>query len=87
MHHQVQDQIWHVHARKGPEIMDMWLQEMCLWLVFSPKGAQLLVREEGQDSSFCQKECQQHLQYYEKTGSKNADRTPNRGQQVSVITQ
>ena len=40
-----------VHKAQGPEIMASKLQNMYIWLGFSPKAAKLLIREQGLDSS------------------------------------
>ena len=46
----VMQRILHVDQKQGPEIMASWLQDMCIWLGFSPKAAKLLLREQGPDS-------------------------------------
>ena len=67
--------------------MASWLQDMYIWLGFSSKAAKLLVREKGLDSP----ERLQSLTYkcvydicnvMRKPGSKNANRKPDREQQV-----
>ena len=50
MPHQLEAWIPFVHAAQGPEIMASWLQDMYLWLEFSPEAAKLLIREQGLDS-------------------------------------
>ena len=41
--------ILRVHMARGPEIMASKLQDMYIWLGFSPEAATLFVREQGLD--------------------------------------
>ena len=66
------------------------LQNMYIWLGFSPKTAKLLIREQGLDNPdrlriLMDKNVDDICNVVRKPGGKNADGTPNRGQQVSVI--
>ena len=72
--------------------MALWLYDMYIWLGFSPKAATLLVREQGLDSPerlrvLTAKNVNDICNVMRKPGSKNADRTPERGQQISFIVQ
>ena len=83
--------LW-VHRAWGPEIMASKLQNMYIWLGFSPKAAKLLVREQGLDSPdrlrvLTDKNVDDTCNVMRKQGSKNAIGTPEREQQVSVIAQ
>ena len=83
--------LW-VHKAQRPEIMALWLQDMYVWHGFSPKAAKLLVREQGLYSSerirvLANKNVDDTCNVVRKTGGKNADGMPNRGQQISVIAQ
>ena len=74
----------------GAEIVTLWLQDMYLWLRFSPEAARLLIREHGLDSPdslrvLTDKNVDDICNVMREPGSKNSDGTPNRGQQVSVI--
>ena len=65
--------------------MALWLQDMNLWLGFSSKEARMLVREQGLDSpeslrAFMDKNVDDIYNLVRKPGSKNANRTPDRGQ-------
>ena len=68
------------------------LQDMYIQLGFSPKAAKLLIREQGLDNPdrlrvLTDKNVDDICNVMRKPGSKNADGTPNRVQQVSVIAQ
>ena len=68
------------------------IHNMYIWLGFNPKAAKLLVSEQGPVSpdrlSFLtDKSIDDICNVVRKPGSKNADGTPDRGQQVSVIAQ
>ena len=81
-----------VHQEQGPEIMALWLQDMYIWLGFSPKAAKLLIKEQGLDSSerlrvLTDTNVDDIYDVTRKPGGKNANGTPSRGQQVSVIAQ
>ena len=70
----------------------MWLQDMYLWLGFSPDAAKLLIREQGLGSperlrALTDKNLDDICNILKKPGDKNVNGMPNRGQQVSVITQ
>ena len=72
--------------------MALKLQNMYIRLGFSPKAAKLLVREQGQDNPDRLRVCidknvHDICNVTRKPGSKNANGTPNGGQQVSVIAQ
>ena len=65
---------------------------MYVWLGFSPKAAKLLVREQGLDSPeglrvLTNKNNDDICNVMRKSGGKNADGTPDKGQKVSVIAQ
>ena len=79
------------HKVAEPKIMVSWLWDMYLWLGFSPKAATLILREQGQNSDrlriLTDKNVDDICNVTRKPGGKNANRTPNRGQQVSVIAQ
>ena len=68
------------------------LQNMYIKLGFSPKAAKLLVREQGLDNPdrlrvLTDKNVDDICNVVRKPGDKNANGTPDRGQQVSVIAQ
>ena len=72
--------------------MALWLQDMCLWHGFSPKASRLLIREHGLDSLdklrvLMDKIVDGICNVVKKSGNKNAERMPNREQQVSVMVQ
>ena len=72
--------------------MALSLQNMYIWLKFSPKAAKLPIREPRLDSPerlkvLTDKNVDDIGNVMRKPGSKNADGKPNRGQQVSVIAQ
>ena len=72
--------------------MALKLQDMYTRLGFSPKAAKLLVREQGLNSPdrlrvLTDKNVDDICNVMRKPGGKNADGTPDRGQQVSVIAQ
>ena len=84
--------VWVQRDYKGHEIMALKLQNMYVWLRFSPKAAKLLIREQGLDNSnrlrvLTDKNVNDICNVMRKPGGKNADGTPDRGQQVSVIAQ
>ena len=92
MHCNVLQKIQHVHQEQGPEIMTLWLQDMYIWLEFSPKAAKLLIKKQGLDSHerlrvLIDKKVNYICNLVRNPGGKNADRMPNREQQVSVIAQ
>ena len=83
--------LW-IDRAQGPEIMATKLQNMYIQLGFSHKAAKLLVREQGLDNSdslrvLTNKNVNDICNVVRKPGSKNANMTPNRGQQVLVIAQ
>ena len=68
------------------------LQDIYIWLGFSPKAAKLLVSKQGLDRHdrprvLTDKSFDDICNVVRKPGGKNADGTPNRGQQVSMIAQ
>ena len=72
--------------------MASWLHHIDIWLEFSPEAAKLIIREQGLDSPvkmrvLTDKNVSDILNVMRKPGSKNADGMPDRGQQVSVISQ
>ena len=72
--------------------MALKLQNMYVWLGFSPKATKLLVREQGLDNPdrlrvLINNNVKDIYNVMRNPGSKNADGMPNRGQQVSVIPQ
>ena len=72
--------------------MTSWRQDMYIHLGFSPEAAQLLVREQGLDSPYrlrvlTDKNVDDICNVMRKPCKKNANRMPNKGQQVSVIAQ
>ena len=65
---------------------------MYIWLGFSPEAAKLLISEQKLDSPdrlrvLTDKNVDDIFNVVRMPGGKNADGTPNRGQQVSVIAQ
>ena len=65
---------------------------MYIWLGFSPEAAKLLISEQRLDSPdrlrvLTDKNVDDIFNVVRRPGGKNADGTPNRGQQVSVIAQ
>ena len=82
-----------VHMARGPEIMALKLKNRYIQLGFSPKATKLLIREQELDNPdrlrgvLTDKNVDDICNIVRKSGSKNANRTSNRGQQVSVITQ
>ena len=82
--------ILRVHRAQGPEILALKLQDMYIWLGFSPEAVKLLIREIGLDSperprALTNKNVNDICNVMRKLGGKNADGMPNRGQQVSLI--
>ena len=72
--------------------MALKLQNIYIQLRFSSKAAMLLVREQGLDNPYrlrvlMDKNVDDICNVMRKPGKKNANRTPNRGLQVSVIAQ
>ena len=72
--------------------MALNLQNMFIQFGFSPEAAKLLVREQRLDNPnrlrvLTEKNVDDICNVVRKPGGKNADGTPNRGQQVSVIAQ
>ena len=70
--------------------MASWLQNMYIRLGFSPEAAKLLISEQGLDSperlrDLTDKNVNDICNVVRKTGCKNDNGIPNRGQQVSVI--
>ena len=70
--------------------MALKIQKMYVCLGFSPKAAKLLFREQGLDNPnrlkiLTDKNVDDICNVMRKPGSKNTNRTPDRGQQVSVI--
>ena len=75
-----------------PEIMASWLDDMYIQLELSPEAAKLLIKEQGQDIPerlriLTNKNVDDICNVMRKTSSKNANETPDRRQQVSVIAQ
>ena len=65
--------------------MASWLQDMYIWLGFSPEAAMLLIREQGLDSPerlrvLTDNNVNGICNVMRKPGSKNVDGTPDRGQ-------
>ena len=84
--------IQQVHSKQGPKIMALRLQDVYIWLGFSPNAAKLLVRVQELDSPdrlrvLTDKNVDDVCNVMRKPGSKNANGMPDRGQQVSVIAQ
>ena len=84
--------ILRVHRAQGPKIMASKLQYRYIQLGFSPKAAKLLIREQGLDNPdrlrvLTDKNVDDICNVVRKPGGKNADGTPDRGQQVSMIAQ
>ena len=76
----------------GSEIMASWLQDMYIRLGFCSKAAKLLIGEQGLGSPgrlriLTNKNVDDICNVVRKPSGKNADETPNRGHQVSVIAQ
>ena len=72
--------------------MDSWLQDMYLWLRFSPKAAKLLLREQGVESAerlrvLTNKNVDDICNVMRKPGHNDANGMHDKGQQVSIITQ
>ena len=72
--------------------MALWLLDMYILLGHSSKAAKLLIREQGLDSPerprvLMNKNVDDILNVARKPGGKNANVSPNRQQQVSVIAQ
>ena len=72
--------------------MASWLQDMQLWLRFSPEAATLLLREQGLDSLerlrvLTDKKFDDIYNIMRKPCGKNANGTLNGGKQVSVTAQ
>ena len=72
--------------------MVSWLQDMYLWLGFSYVAARLLVRDQGLDSHermrvFMDKNVDDICNVMRNPGIKKADGAPDRGHQLSVISQ
>ena len=70
--------------------MALWFQDMYLQVRYSSEGSLLLIREQGLDS--CERlrvlthnNFVEICNFFRMTGDENANRTPNRGQQVSLI--
>ena len=68
------------------------LQDMYIWLGFSPKADKLLIREQGLDHPdrlrvLNNKNVDDICNAMRKPGSENANGMPDRGQQVSMISQ
>ena len=68
------------------------IQDMYIRLGFRPEAAKLLIREQGLDSPdrlrvLTDENVDDICNVVRKPGGKNADRMPDRGQQVSVIVQ
>ena len=90
MNHKVAERIEQVHWVRGPAIMALWLQDMYLQFGFGSEAVRLLARERGLDSTerlrvFTVKNVNDIWTVMRKPGNKNADGTPDRGQQISVI--
>ena len=72
--------------------MVLKLQNMYVWLGFSPKAAKFLIRVQGLDNPdrlriLTDKNVDDICNVMMKPGGKNANETRNRGQQVSLIAQ
>ena len=81
-----------MYKEQGTKIMALLLQDMYIWLGFSPKAAKLFIRKQGLNSSerlrvLTDKNINDICHVVRKSGSKNANETSDRGQQVSVIAQ
>ena len=66
------------------------LLDRYLWLGFSPKAAKFLIKKQGLDSPERLRILMDNnvdCNVTKKPGGKNADRTPNRVQQISVIAE
>ena len=90
MNQDIAKRIQHLHWQWGPEIMVLWLQDMYIWLGFSPKGTRLLVTEQGNNPKrlwvLIDKNNDDICNFVRKPGGKNANKMPHRGQWVSVIS-
>ena len=80
------------HQEQGPDVMASWLQDLFIQLGFSPEAAKLFIREQELDSLvrlrvLTDKNVDDICTVMRKPGCKNANGTPDRGQQVSVIAQ
>ena len=92
MPHNVMQRIQWVHQEQGPKIIASWLHKMYIWLGFSPKAANLLNEEKETDSPerlrvLTDKNVDDIYNNARKPGSKNANQTPDGGQQASFIAQ
>ena len=72
--------------------MASWLHNMYIQLGFSPKAAKLLIKEQRLDRpdrlpALTEKNVNDICNVMRNPGSKNTDRMPNRGKQVSMIAQ
>ena len=70
--------------------MVSWLQDMYIWLGFSPEAAKLLIREQGLDSPerlSTDKNVDDICNVVRKPGGKNAHGMSNKRQHISVIAQ
>ena len=72
--------------------MASWLSNMNLWLGFSPKATQLLIREQGLDNPdrlpiLTDQNVFDICNVMRKQGGKNTNRMLGRGQQIPVIAQ
>ena len=81
--------LW-VHEAQEPEIMALWLQDMYIWLGFSPKAAKLLIREQQPDNPemlriLTEKNVDDICSVLGNPSDKNDNGMPDRGQQVSII--
>ena len=76
--------LW-VHRAQGPEIMALKLQDMYTLLGYSPEAAKL--DSPDRLRVLTDKNVDDICNVVRKPGGKNADGTPDRGQQVSVIAQ
>ena len=79
-----------MHWAQGPEIMALLLLGIYLLLRFSHEAARLLTREQGLDSPerlrvLTGQNVDDICNVVRKPGGKNANRTHNRGQQISMI--
>ena len=84
----VMQEIQQVHLEQGPKIVDLWLQDMYIWLGFSPIAAKLLVRESPERLRvLINKNVDDICNVVRKPSGKNTNGMWNRGQQVSVIAQ
>ena len=77
---------------QGLEIIASWLQSIYLHLEFSSKATRLLIREHRLDSLerlrvLTEKNLNDICNVGRKTGGKNVNVTPDRGQQVLITAQ